>query len=296
MEWKLDGARVQVHRHGDDVRVYTRNLNDVTARLELVVAIARSLPATSFVLDGEVLGVDDDGRPRIFQDTMSRFGSDELGAAVGVASGVLRHLAPRRRGPARPAPPRSAGGARTGGAGVVHPGHRHRGPRGGRGDAAHLARHRARRRRRQGDGRALRGRTSGQLVAQGQAGAHARPRRAGRRVGPRAAHRSALQPPPGCPRSRRHVRDGRQDVQGDDRRAAALADRGPEGDRDRHRRLHRDGRAELVVEIALDGVQVSRRYPGGVALRFARVRGYRPDRSPVDADTIETVQAMLRNY
>jgi DNA ligase-1 len=50
---------------------------------------------------------------------------------------------------------------------------------------------------------------------------------------------------------------------------------------------------ELVVEIALDGVQVSPRYPGGVALRFARVRRYRPDRSPADADTIETVQAML---
>jgi DNA ligase-1 len=45
--------------------------------------------------------------------------------------------------------------------------------------------------------------------------------------------------------------------------------------------------------VALDGVQVSRRYPGGVALRFARVRGYRPDKTPADADTIETVQAMV---
>ena len=52
-------------------------------------------------------------------------------------------------------------------------------------------------------------------------------------------------------------------------------------------------RPELVVEIALDGVQVSRRYPGGVALRFARVRGYRPDKDPADADTIETVQEMV---
>ena len=60
---------------------------------------------------------------------------------------------------------------------------------------------------------------------------------------------------------------------------------------------HRDGhtvfvRPELVVEIALDGVQTSRRYPGGVALRFARVRGYRPDKDPEDADLITTVQAM----
>jgi DNA ligase-1 len=50
---------------------------------------------------------------------------------------------------------------------------------------------------------------------------------------------------------------------------------------------------ELVVEIALDGVQVSTRYPGGVALRFARVRRYRADRSPADADTIDTVRSML---
>jgi DNA ligase-1 len=51
-------------------------------------------------------------------------------------------------------------------------------------------------------------------------------------------------------------------------------------------------RPELVVEIAFDGVQTSRRYPGGVALRFARVKGYRPDKRPEDADTIETVRAI----
>jgi DNA ligase-1 len=51
-------------------------------------------------------------------------------------------------------------------------------------------------------------------------------------------------------------------------------------------------RPELVVEVAFDGVQASSRYPGGVALRFARVKGYRPDKSPADADTIETVRAI----
>jgi DNA ligase-1 len=61
---------------------------------------------------------------------------------------------------------------------------------------------------------------------------------------------------------------------------------------------HRSGivvfvRPELVVEIALDGVQASSRYPGGVALRFARVKGYRPDKSPADADTIDAVRALL---
>jgi DNA ligase-1 len=53
-------------------------------------------------------------------------------------------------------------------------------------------------------------------------------------------------------------------------------------------------RPELVVEIALDGVQASPRYPGGVALRFARVRGYRPDKSAADADTVDAVRAMLQ--
>jgi DNA ligase-1 len=51
-------------------------------------------------------------------------------------------------------------------------------------------------------------------------------------------------------------------------------------------------RPELVVEVAFDGVQTSPRYPGGVALRFARVKGYRPDKSPAEADTIETVRAI----
>ena len=51
-------------------------------------------------------------------------------------------------------------------------------------------------------------------------------------------------------------------------------------------------RPELVVEIALDGVQASTRYPGGVALRFARVKGYRPDKDPTDADTIDAVRAL----
>src|SRR5262249_57172506 len=53
------------------------------------------------------------------------------------------------------------------------------------------------------------------------------------------------------------------------------------------------GRPALVVEIALDGVRSSRRYPGGVALRFARVRRYRPDKSPSEADTIADLQALL---
>lgn len=68
----LDGIRIQVHRRGDDVVVATRSLDDITARLPEVVAVARALPATAFVLDGEALALDDAGRPRPFQETASR--------------------------------------------------------------------------------------------------------------------------------------------------------------------------------------------------------------------------------
>ena len=82
VEWKLDGARIQAHRRGDDVRLFTRNLNDVTDRLGGVVDLVRALPGGDLVLDGEVLGVLDDGTPRRFQDTMGDFGADTPGRGV----------------------------------------------------------------------------------------------------------------------------------------------------------------------------------------------------------------------
>jgi DNA ligase-1 len=83
VEWKIDGARVQVHRSGAVVRIFTRNLNDVTDRLPEIAAIAASFDVGSAVLDGEVLGLREDEAPRAFQDTMSRFGT---GSANGVGS------------------------------------------------------------------------------------------------------------------------------------------------------------------------------------------------------------------
>ncbi|MEO1173578.1 MAG: ATP-dependent DNA ligase, partial [Myxococcota bacterium] len=73
-EHKLDGARVQIHRSGSQVRVFSRRLNDVTAALPEVVEFAHRLPVESVVLDGEVLALRDDGRPHPFQTTMKRFG------------------------------------------------------------------------------------------------------------------------------------------------------------------------------------------------------------------------------
>ena len=70
IDWKLDGARVQAHRLGGDVRLFTRNLNDVTARLTEVAEVVRAMPGGDLVLDGEAMGMMDDGSPKAFQDSM----------------------------------------------------------------------------------------------------------------------------------------------------------------------------------------------------------------------------------
>ncbi len=74
LEWKLDGARIQVHRSGEEVIVYSRSLNDVTAAVPEIVEAARSLPANDLILDGECISLQPDGRPNPFQITMRRFG------------------------------------------------------------------------------------------------------------------------------------------------------------------------------------------------------------------------------
>jgi DNA ligase-1 len=74
LEYKMDGARIQVHRSGDDVVVFSRRLNDVTAAVPEVVEAVRALPAKELILDGEVISLEPDGRPRPFQETMRRFG------------------------------------------------------------------------------------------------------------------------------------------------------------------------------------------------------------------------------
>ena len=75
VEYKLDGARIQVHRDGDEVHIYTRTLREITGSVPELVELARALPCRSVLLDGETLARNDDGRPRPFQETMSRFGA-----------------------------------------------------------------------------------------------------------------------------------------------------------------------------------------------------------------------------
>ena len=89
---------------------FTRNLNDITARVPEVVEVVRAFPARRFVLDGEAIGLTDDALPRRFQDTMSRFGTDDAASHAHDARPVLlRRVASRRRRPARPDPRRAGG-------------------------------------------------------------------------------------------------------------------------------------------------------------------------------------------
>ena len=76
MEWKLDGIRVQAHISGGDVRLFTRTLDDITARLPEVVAALAALPVRDAVFDGELIALRPDGRPYAFQDTAARAASE----------------------------------------------------------------------------------------------------------------------------------------------------------------------------------------------------------------------------
>ena len=82
VEYKLDGARLQVHRRGDEVRAFTRSLDDITARVPEVVEAVLALPARELVLDGEAIALKPDGRPYPFQVTASRFGTRRADATA----------------------------------------------------------------------------------------------------------------------------------------------------------------------------------------------------------------------
>ena len=201
--------------------IFTRTLDDVTARMPEVVAAALALPADAFVLDGEAIALREDGRPEPFQVTGSRFASKS--GAVGSrrcsstsCTSTARTCSTRRLGAragARGAscPSRVARPARAA------PTSSCRDPRAGA---------RPRGRGRQGAGRALRRRAPRRRVAEGQAGAHARPRGAGRRVGLTGGAAGGSRTCGSARATTGRVRDARQDVQGADRRDARVADRG----------------------------------------------------------------------
>lgn len=293
VEWKLDGARVQVHRQGNEVRIYTRNLNDVTHRLPGVVAIARSLPAAAAVLDGEVLGIDDEAKPRAFQDTMSAFGRED---AVGAGDGLLVRFFDVLHVDGVDVIDEPLGtrldrlDALVGE--LVIPrvittdpdeaqvaldtalSHGHEGVMVKALDSTYDAG------RRGGSWRKVKPVHTLDLVVLAAEWGH------GRRQGWLSnLHLGARDPEGGFVMVGKTFKGLTDELLA--WQTEALLER----------EVSRDGivvqvRPELVVEIALDGVQTSTRYPGGVALRFARVKRYRDDKGPEDADLIDAVRAM----
>ncbi|HET6949144.1 MAG TPA: ATP-dependent DNA ligase [Acidimicrobiales bacterium] len=294
VEWKLDGARIQVHRAGDDVRIFTRNLNDVTDRLPGIVDLVRSLPADRLVLDGEAVGVGEDELPRTFQDTMSAFGSDDGVAGAGLQSRFfdLLHLdghdlidvplEDRLAALEGVAGPWRIPGVITAEVGeaqqVLH--------------------------------EALANGHEGVMVKDAGS-AYEAGRRGGawRKVKPvHTLDLVVLAVEWGSGRRKGWLSNlhlGARDPDGDGfvmvgKTFKGLTDEVLAWQTRRFTELATDMgdwvvqvRPEQVVEIALDGVQTSTRYPGGVALRFARVRRYRDDKSPAEADTIDAVRALL---
>jgi DNA ligase-1 len=298
LEWKLDGARVQVHKSGDEVRVYTRSLNEVTAAVPEIVDSILGVKADSLILDGEVIALRADGRPHPFQLTMRRFGRKldvealrrELplsvfffdclyldGAPLVDRAARERHDLLRAVLPASMVTPSLI-------TGEIEPAEKFyqaalaRGHEGIMAKALDAAYESGRR----GAGwlKVKRARTLDLVVLAAEWGS-------GRRRG----RLSNLHLGARDPRSGGFVMLGKT--------FKGLTDALLEWQTREflERETHRDDytvyvRPELVVEIAFNDLQESPHYPAGLALRFARVKGYRPDKRADEADTIDTVRGI----
>ncbi|MEZ0350883.1 ATP-dependent DNA ligase [Mycobacterium sp. pR1184] len=298
-EAKLDGARVQIHRAGDVVTVYTRSLDDVTARLPEVVEATLALPVTDLIADGEAIALRPDNRPHRFQVTASRFGRSVDVAAAQAAQplsvfffdllhrdgvdlldaptverlAALDALVPARQRVDRlvTSDPAAATAFLEATLAAGHEGVMAKAP-----GAPYLA-------GRRGAGwlKVKPVHTLDLVVLAVEWGS-------GRRSGKLSnIHLGARDPATGefimVGKTFKGMTDAMLDWQ--TARFSELAVGSMDG-------YVVQLRPEQVVEIALDGVQKSTRYPGGLALRFARVVRYRDDKSPADADTIDNVRAL----
>ena len=297
VEWKLDGARIQLHRDGDEVRIFTRNLNDVTSRLPGIAAAAGAMPATCFILDGEALGWLEDGeRPDRFQEVMSRFSRQD-----GVAGGTLAArffdclhvdgqdlldlpLTERLSALDQVAGPYRVPSILTEDPAEASSFFERTVAAGHEGVMVKAAGSRYEAGRRGGAWRKVKPVQTFDLVVLGAEWGHGRRRgwlsnlHLGARRGPDEPADLVM-----VGKTFKGLTDELLTWQ----TAELLA-----------RETRREGivvyvRPELVVEVAIDGVQSSTRYPGGVALRFARVRRYRPDKTAGEADTIGSLRALL---
>ncbi len=298
LDWKLDGVRVQLHRDGTDVAVFTRSLDDITSRVPEVVDAVLALPTTSVVLDAEAIALRPDGRPRPFQQTGSRVGSRvDVAAARATAplstyafdvlhldgADLLDRPAQERFSALAGAVPESLRVPRIVTADV-------------------------------GEAQAF----VADTLARGHEGVVAKSLDAPYEAGRRGAGWLKIKP--------RHTLDlvvlaaewghgrrkgwlsnlhlGARDVESGGfvmlgKTFKGLTDAMLTWQTERLQALAVERsdwvvqvRPELVVEVAFDGVQTSPRYPAGMALRFARVIRHRPDKDAEAADTLESVRAI----
>ena len=297
-EWKMDGARIQVHKLGDEVRIYTRSSNEVTDAVPEIVETVRALPERALILDGEAIAFDTSERPHPFQITMRRFGRklnvEESRASLPIRAFFFdclrfgehtvtdRPLRERFEILAQAVPaslqvPRiittSEAPARAFYDAAIAAGHE--GLMAKSLDAVYEAGNRG-----ASWLKIKRAHTLDLIVLAAEWG-H------GRRTGKLSnLHLGALEPETG-----EYVMLGKT--------FKGLTDALLEWQTKEflERETHRDEgvvyvRPELVVEIAFSDLQASIRYPGGIALRLARVKRYRHDKGIADADTMESVRAI----
>ena len=295
-EWKMDGARIQVHKRAEEVRIYTRGLNEVTAALPEVVELARTLGAQELILDGEVIALDSAGRPHAFQITMRRVGRrlDVEAMRAGLplkafffdclrlgAESIADRAARERFEALAAVVPASAqmprlitnaeAAAREYYEAALAAGHE--GVMAKSLTAPYEAGNRG-----AGWLKIKRAHTLDLVVLAAEWG-H------GRRSGKLSnLHLGALDPSSGQYVMLGKTFKGLTDAMLEWQTREFL-----------RRETHRDDwtvylRPELVVEVAFSDLQASTRYPGGLALRLARVKRYRDDKPAAEADTMETVR------
>jgi DNA ligase-1 len=320
LDWKIDGIRIQIHRQGPQVRVFTRTLDDITERVPEIVATALALDVESAVIDGEAIALRQDGRPYPFQVTSARAATQagtpgpeaEAARSVPLTAFLfdLLHInghdlidlpAAERFARLASVVPESLLIPR-----IVTSDQAHAAEffadaigRGHEGVVVKSAGAPYQTGRRGSDWIKVKPRTTLDLVILAVEWGH------GRRTGLLSnLHLGARDPDTGkfvmLGKTFKGLTDKMLSWQTehllaladppDQRSVLPLSDSGQQW---RYGAVR--VRPELVVEIAFDGVQGSKRYPGGVALRFARVLRYRTDKRPEEADTIGTVRALWQD-
>ena len=297
-EWKLDGARVQVHKQADEVRVYTRNLNDVTERVPEIVEVVRASASSTLILDGEAIALRSDGSPLSFQLTIRRFGRKlevdamrrELPLSVFFFDCLLRddeslvdRAAQERYANLESAVPRETLLPRvvTGDAEVAAEFFESALARGHEGVMAKALDAPYEAGRRGASWIKVKRANTLDLVVLAAEWGH------GRRSGWLSnLHLGARDPATGAFVMLGKTFKGLTDEMLAWQTAEFLK-----------REVSRDAwavyiRPDMVVEIAFNEIQESSQYPGGLALRFARVKAYRSDKRPEEADTIDTVRKL----